>query len=1075
MFTIRRHWLSLPLASLVSWALVGTLPVQAEPIAIAEVRHDGDVDFEKEILPIFRRQCLACHNNTDAESDLVLETPATLLKGGSTGAAVVAGKSAESLLLKVASKQSDPLMPPEDNDVGAKPLTPDELGLIKLWIDQGAKGEVTGVSGPIQWQPLPPGVNPVYSVAVSPDGQFAAAGRANQIFLYHLPSKREVGRLTDPGLIEKGIYTQPGVADLDLIQSLRFSPDSQLLASGGYRTVKFWQRARNTHKLDLAGFESALKSLATSPDGKWAALGEDNGKVRLFDLSNGSLARTIEGHAGAVTGVAFSADSAKLATGGQDKTFRVWNVADGQALGKVETAAPVNAVAFVVDSTQIATGGADNIIRIWALPAVEPPAEPQKPVKEIGGHGGPVTSLVALAPNGAQLLSGSQDGTARVWDVNGGNQVRQMNHGGPVTSVAARADGQRVASASSNNSAKLWDANGQPVAELKGDFRTRIAVEDVTRVLAVSKREIDSTKGDLKAATDRKDAEEKNSTAAEEARKKAEEDYNKKTEEAKKPLEEKAAADKALVDAQAAQAKAEADRKASEEQVIKAGEAITKAQAEVVAADKLILETTAAAKVVTDTLAESLAKLQEAAKAQADNKALAELAAAVDLAVKNANDAQQKAAVAAKAAAQKAIVDGEALKKASEEAKKVAEQAIAKAQTDAKAADENVKKLAGPAQKAMDERTAAERALQSAMRTVERAKEAVKKAIESIPPIEATVKTAEEKAKQIEEQLKVSQQTATESEKPFQAVAFSPDGLTLATAGDDQMVHTWDSETGAAIENYQGQGAAIVALAFTPDRNILSAAANNTAIVWDTNPEWKLVRTIGSVDATAQFIDRVTALDFSPDGKILATGGGEPSRSGELKLWNVADGSLLREVPDAHSDVIYGLEFSPDGKQLASSGSDRFAKIFEVETGKFIRGFEGHTHHVLGVSWRADGRLLATGGADAVIKVWDVRTGDQARTIAGFNKEVTAIRFVADGDNVVASCGDNSVQMKNAANGGNVRAYGGAADFMYAVGVSANGKTIVAGGQDSAVRVWKEDGQVWVTFEAPKPEAAGAE
>ena len=51
--------------------------------------------------------------------------------------------------------------------------------------------------------------------------------RANQIFLYHVPSKRELGRLTDPSLIEKGIYKQPGVADLDLIQSLAFSPDGQ--------------------------------------------------------------------------------------------------------------------------------------------------------------------------------------------------------------------------------------------------------------------------------------------------------------------------------------------------------------------------------------------------------------------------------------------------------------------------------------------------------------------------------------------------------------------------------------------------------------------------------------------------------------------------------------------------------------------------------------------------------------------------------------------------------------------------------------------------------------------------------
>src|SRR5882724_11489477 len=80
----------------------------AAPIEIAAVKHDGDVDFEKEILPIFRRNCLACHSATEAQSDLVLESPQTILKGGSEGPAVVAGKASESRLLKLASRQKEP-------------------------------------------------------------------------------------------------------------------------------------------------------------------------------------------------------------------------------------------------------------------------------------------------------------------------------------------------------------------------------------------------------------------------------------------------------------------------------------------------------------------------------------------------------------------------------------------------------------------------------------------------------------------------------------------------------------------------------------------------------------------------------------------------------------------------------------------------------------------------------------------------------------------------------------------------------------------------------------------------------
>ena len=135
-----------------------TLPADETPIATIE--HPEPVDFQRELLPILRKKCLACHNGTDAESDLVLETPETILKGGSQGPAVVAGKPDESLMLVLAAKRDEPVMPPEDNSAGAALMTPEELALLQLWIEQGAKGQVTTAVEPIHWKPLPAGVNP---------------------------------------------------------------------------------------------------------------------------------------------------------------------------------------------------------------------------------------------------------------------------------------------------------------------------------------------------------------------------------------------------------------------------------------------------------------------------------------------------------------------------------------------------------------------------------------------------------------------------------------------------------------------------------------------------------------------------------------------------------------------------------------------------------------------------------------------------------------------------------------------------------------------------------------------------
>jgi WD40 repeat protein len=236
---------------------------------------------------------------------------------------------------------------------------------------------------------------------------------------------------------------------------------------------------------------------------------------------------------------------------------------------------------------------------------------------------------------------------------------------------------------------------------------------------------------------------------------------------------------------------------------------------------------------------------------------------------------------------------------------------------------------------------------------------------------------------------------------------------------------------------------------------------------------WVGYATLGTGDEKSPFADRVTALDFDAGGKLLATGGGTPSRDGEVLLWEVDGANLVRKFERLHSDAVLAVDLSADGKFLATAAADRFVKLSEVSTGRLVKSFEGHTGHVLAVSMARSGRTIVSGGADNVVKVWDVVAGEQRKTIAGFEKEVTAVKFVGDGaEQFVATAGDGKVRLLRP-DGGEVRNFPGFSGFVYAAAVTRDGAVVVAGGEDGAVRAWNvAGGQALATLQPPGAAAA---
>ena len=427
-------------------ALLPSLALAGEPPASAK-----KTTYEDDVLPIFRDNCLKCHNPDKLKGDLDLSSFSATVKGGGGGTTLNAGDPDGSQLLKSILQTDEPAMPPNSK------LSAKDIATIRAWIEGG----------------LLQGVNSKALTANKPAADLSLKSVS-------------IGKPDGPPPMPAGLPLEPAVQASrgSALTAVAHSPWAPVVALASAKQIVFY----NTADQALAGVlpypDGFPHDVKFSRNGKLllaaGGRGGKSGEVVVWDITTAQRVITIGDQFDSVLAADISSDQRWIALGGPDRILKIYRTSDGALEHKSKKHTEwVTAVEFSPNAKYLATGDRNGGLVLWE-------AESGQEMFALNGHRGAITAITWRGDS-EMVVSASEDGTLKVWKASDGSAVKNIPaHTGGALAAKFAHDG-RIVSAGRDNKVQIWDVTGKNVRALpfKGDLPTRVAfTDDSAKVIA---------------------------------------------------------------------------------------------------------------------------------------------------------------------------------------------------------------------------------------------------------------------------------------------------------------------------------------------------------------------------------------------------------------------------------------------------------------------------------------------------------------------------------------------------------------------------------------------------------------